>query len=117
MRSVFGLALAGVVLSLGGCASFLHRISTTVAPVPNSDPGQLRLSCHDSASGRCYFRYVDVATGTQTEHVVPVGQDLLVPDIAGPARLCVSTSSVTGRCWAIEQDVGPRGLYSLTIKG
>jgi len=109
------LASGAAVLLLGGCALLNHHITTTVSPVVGSDAPQLRLDCSASSTGRCYFRYRDAATGALTEYVVEAGRNVLVPDIPGPAKLCIWTSPVSGSCFLREHDVRPRGLLTMTF--
>lgn len=110
------LASAGMALALGGCALLLPHVSSTVAPEPGADSPQLRLTCHASSSGSCHFRYRDVATGVRTEFAVEAGRYLVVSDIPGPAKLCIWTAPVSGFCFMGERDVGPRGLFTVTVK-
>lgn len=106
-----------VIVGLSGCATLFNRITTRVTPESGAagEP-QLRLSCLDSSSGKCYFRYLDVATDARVEYVVEQGQQALVPDISAPARLCIATSSVGSLCLTGTHHVGPRGGISFNAK-
>ena len=112
-RCLASLSLASV---LAGCALLSHHIDSTVAPESGADTPQLRLTCGASSTGHCYFRYRDAVTGVRTEFVVDAGQYRVVPDISAPAKLCIWTSSVSGACFIGEHDVGPRGLFTVTLK-
>lgn len=113
LRSIVAV---GALLGLASCAYLLNQISTTVAPVVGAAAPQLKLTCHDSSSGRCYFRYVDVATKAKTEHSVAVGASEVVPDIAAPATLCIWISPVEGACPVKDSVVGPKGSVSFSIR-